>query len=48
MLQVKRSLHSEPRALALVASGSLLIAATYGMARFGVGLLHPALTIGAS
>jgi predicted MFS family arabinose efflux permease len=44
MLQVKRSLHSHPRALPLVASGSLLIAATYGMARFGVGLLHPALT----
>ena len=29
--------------MVLTTSGTLLIAATYGMARFGVGLLHPAM-----
>jgi MFS family permease len=29
--------------VALTAAGALLIAATYGLARFGVGLLHPAM-----
>lgn len=43
---VKRSFQSEAwRGVALTASGTLLIAATYGMARFGVGLLHPAMTV---
>lgn len=30
--------------MAITAFGTLLVAATYGMARFGVGLLHPAMT----
>jgi hypothetical protein len=46
MSMVKRSLHTEVvRGVALTASGTLLIAATYGMARFGVGLLHPAMAV---
>lgn len=45
MLQVKRTFQFRiaARNMALVASATLLIAATYGMARFGVGLLHPAM-----
>jgi predicted MFS family arabinose efflux permease len=45
MLQVKRTFQRRvaAREVALVASATLLIAATYGMARFGVGLLHPAM-----
>lgn len=44
MLEVKRPLQSDAtREVALAAFGTLLIAATYGMARFGVGLLHPAM-----
>ena len=43
---VKRSLYSEvARGTALTAAGALLIAATYGMARFGVGLLHPVMIV---
>ena len=43
---VKRSLHGEvARGTALTAAGALLIAATYGMARFGVGLLHPVMIV---
>ena len=46
-MSVKRSFQPEAvRGLSLTAAGALLIAATYGMARFGVGLLHPAMTIG--
>ncbi|PVG83638.1 MFS transporter [Nocardioides gansuensis] len=46
MSQVKRSLHPElVRGAALTVFGTLLIAATYGMARFGVGLLHPAMAV---
>ena len=46
MPTLKRSLHTQAvRGGALVAFGTLLIAATYGMARFGVGLLHPAMAI---
>ncbi len=45
MSLVTRSSRSAPastaRALVLVAAATSLIAATYGMARFGVGLLHP-------
>jgi hypothetical protein len=45
MWMVKRSFHSEAaRGVAITAFGTLLVAATYGMARFGVGLLHPAMT----
>jgi hypothetical protein len=41
---LKRSFHSgRRRATLLVAAGCLLIASTYGLARFGVGLLHPAM-----
>lgn len=44
MSEVKRPLQSDAtREVALAAFGTLLIAATYGMARFGVGLLHPAM-----
>ncbi len=43
-MQVKRSFH-ETRGALFVAAGVLLIAATYGMARFGVGLLHPAMAV---
>jgi len=44
MSLVKRTLHREAvRGAAFTALGALLIAATYGMARFGVGLLHPAM-----
>lgn len=46
MSVVKRTLHPEAvRGAALTAFGTLLIAATYGMARFGVGLLHPAMAV---
>lgn len=41
---VKRAFQPEAtRAIALTAAGALLVASTYGMARFGVGLLHPAM-----
>jgi predicted MFS family arabinose efflux permease len=41
---LKRSFHSSAtHAGLLVAAGCLLIASTYGLARFGVGLLHPAM-----
>ena len=44
MLMVKRSFRrGAVRSVGLTAAGTLLIAATYGMARFGVGLLHPAM-----
>ena len=43
MLGLERSLQrSSAGVVALVAAGTALVAATYGMARFGVGLLHPA------
>lgn len=43
---VKRTFQSgTARGLPLVAAGTLLVAATYGMARFGVGLLHPAMAV---
>jgi MFS family permease len=46
MSLVKRALYHEAvRGAALTAFGTLLIAATYGMARFGVGLLHPAMAV---
>lgn len=46
MSKVKRALQVEAvRGVALAAAGTLLIAATYGMARFGVGLLHPAMAV---
>lgn len=41
---VKRALQSQTgRGVALTWAGMSLIASTYGMARFGVGLLHPAM-----
>jgi predicted MFS family arabinose efflux permease len=41
---LKRAFHpGGRRAPLLVAAGCLLIASTYGLARFGVGLLHPAM-----
>ena len=43
---VKRTFHfGVVRGAAFTAAGVLLVAATYGMARFGVGLLHPAMTV---
>lgn len=43
---VKRTFQSgTTHGLPLVAAGTLLVAATYGMARFGVGLLHPAMAV---
>ena len=45
MLVVKRSFQSPAvGVVALTAAGTALVAATYGMARFGVGLLHPAMS----
>src|SRR3712207_8115160 len=41
---VKRALQSQAgRGVARTWAGMSLIASTYGMARFGVGLLHPAM-----
>src|SRR3712207_6656434 len=46
MQPVKRALQSRTgRGAALTWAGMLLIASTYGMARFGVGLLHPAMAV---
>ena len=43
---VKRTFQPEAtRGVALTAAGVLLVASTYGMARFGVGLLHPAMAV---
>ncbi len=43
---MKRTFQSgTAQGLPLVAAGTLLVAATYGMARFGVGLLHPAMAV---
>lgn len=40
---LKRSFQSTVRSSLLVLAGCLLVASTYGLARFGVGLLHPAM-----
>lgn len=43
MTQMKRTFHLAGESVSLVLAGTALIAVTYGMARFGVGLLHPAM-----